>query len=145
MSFPKLKPIQSKSRPGTWVVSVPASISNSGKKESPTFRSKNTALEWATRFKDERLNGKRVTSSSAKEQEALSHFRQHVGDLSLMPKVVTHWLTTSAAAVKPKPFAEVVAGFLNWRQHQGQWEKSTAEDTKGRLRIFAQFLGDRLI
>jgi hypothetical protein len=142
--FPRLKPVQSKSRPGTWVVSVPASISESGKKESPTFRSRNAALEWATRFKDERL-GKKAATVSDEEKEALTHFRQHVGDLKLMPEVVRHWLATSRVAIKPVTVAVVVDGFLVWRPTHGQWSRSTAEDTAGRLKIFAQALGSRLI
>jgi len=126
-------------------VSVPASISNSGKKESPTFRSKNTALEWVVRFKDERINGKKSATFSAEEQEALAHFRQHVGDVKFMPKVVAHRLATSVVAVKPVTVADLVSGFLGWRSFQGEWSKSTAEDTVSRLRIFTQALGHRLV
>lgn len=145
MRFPRLKPIQAKSRPGTWVVSVPASISKSGKKESPTFRSKNAALEFAVRFKDERINGNKQSSFSVKEQEALMHFQQQVGDLDLMPEVVRHWLTTSGAAIKPVTVTEAIAGFLDWRPGHGQWNRSTAEDTISRLGIFKQSLGELLI
>jgi integrase len=119
-------------------------MSASGKKENPTFQSKTAANEWAIRFKNERINGKKQSTFSSEEQEALWHFRQHVGALNLMPEVVRHWLTTSAVVIKPITVAELVTGFLGWRSRQGQWSRSTAEDTTGRLSVLTRSLGERL-
>jgi integrase len=144
VKFPNLKPKEWKARPGTWIVSEPASYSPSGKRENHYFKNRNKALEWVARYKAERNEyGKQTVMPD--ERTALMFFRQHVGDLNLMPEVVRHWLTTSAVAIKPISVANLVAGYLGWRPHQGQWSRSTAEDTVGRFRVLTQSLGDRLV
>src|SRR5271166_423655 len=118
MMFPKLKPKESKARPGTWIVSVPASFSISGKRENHYFRNKNTALEWVVRYKGERNeHGKGAIMPD--ERTALMFFKEHVGDLKLLPDVVRHWLTTSSHAVEVTLVSDVVDRFLEWRAHQG--------------------------
>jgi integrase len=141
VKFPNLKPKEWKARPGTWIVAEPASYSVSGKRENHYFKNKNAALEWVARYKAERNEyGKQTVMPD--ERTALMFFRQHVGDLNLMPEVVRHWLTTSAVAIKPITITDLVTGFLVWRSQQGQWTRSTAEDTTSRLRVVTQSLGD---
>jgi len=144
MRFPHLKPKEWKQRPGTWIVSVPASFSVSGKRENHYFKNKNAALEWVARYKAER-NEHGKAALMPDERTALLFFREHVGDLKLLPEVVHHWLTTSSRAIEQAKVSDVVDRFLEWRPDQGRWSRSTAEDTVGRLGIFTQFLGDRLI
>jgi integrase len=144
MRIPKLKPAPWKQRPGTWIVSVPATFSLSRKRENHYFPSRNAALEWVTRYKAERSEHGR-SSVTAEERNAIAFFRIHVGHLALLPDIVRHWRLTASEAFQQMKVAEVVNRFLEWRPAQGRWSLSTAEDTKSRLGIFRAAFQDRFI
>jgi integrase len=144
MRTPRLKPKEWKHRPGTWIVSVPASFSISGKRQNHYFKSKNAAVEWVAKQKFERdTHGRQAVTPE--ERAAIVFFRENVGDIKLLPDVIRHWLKTSSQAVESAKVSVVVERFLQWRQHQGRWTPSTAEDTLGRLGTFKQSFGDRPI
>jgi integrase len=144
MRYPKLKPKEWKQRPGTWIVSEPATHTPSGKRINHYFRSKNAALDWASRYREERLEyGNQAVTPE--ERSAILFFREHVGDLKLLPEVVRHWRLTAPESIQQIKVSDAMERFLDWRQHQGRWTRSTAEDTRGRLAIFERSLGDRFI
>jgi hypothetical protein len=141
MRYPKLKPRRWKKRPGYWIISEPASFSLSGKRVNHYFKSENAALEWVSQHKRQR-HEHGTQSVTSEERNAILFFREQVGDLKLLPEVVRHWRTTAAEAIESTKVAEAVDRFLGWRQHQGRWNPSTAEDTRSRLSIFqAAFAG----
>jgi hypothetical protein len=144
MRHPKLKPRRWKKRPGYWIVSEPASFSLLGKRVNHYFRSENAALEWASQYKRQR-HEHGSQSVTSEERNAILFFREQVGDLKLLPEVVRHWRTTAAEAICSTTVAATVDHFLDWRQHQGRWNQSTAEDTRSRLSAFTAVFGDRPI
>ena len=144
MQYPKLKPRRWKKRPGYWIVSKPASSSLSGKRVNHYFKSENAALEWVSQYKRHRLEHG-AQSVTSEERNAILFFREQVGELKLLPEVVRHWRTTAAGAIEPAKVSMAVDRFLDWRQHQGRWNPSTAEDTRSRLSIFKTAFSDKFI
>ena len=125
-------------------MSVPATFSLSAKRENHYFPSRNAALEWVSRYKAERIeHGK--NSITSEERNAIAFFREHVGDLSLLPDIVRHWRLTASEALQQTKVCDVVDRFLEWRPAQGRWSPSTAEDTKSRLGIFKRAFEERCI
>jgi integrase len=144
MRYPKLKPRRWKKRPGYWYISEPASFSPSGKRVNHYFRSENAALEWVSQYKRARHeHGNQSVTSE--ERNAILFFREQVGDLKLLPEVIRHWRTTAAEAICSTTVPAAVEHFLDWRQHQGRWNLSTAEDTRSRLSIFKAAFSDKSI
>jgi integrase len=144
MRYPKLKPRRWKKRPHIWIVSEPASFSLSGKRVNHYFKSENAALEWASQHKRQR-HEHGTQSVTSEERNAILFFREQVGDLKLLPEVVRHWRTTAAEAICSTTVAAAVEHFLDWREHQGRWNPSTAEDTRSRLSIFKAAFSDKAI
>jgi integrase len=144
MRYPKLKPRKWKSRPGYWYIPEPASSSLSGKRVNHYFPSENAAREWASQYKRQRQEHG-AQSVTSEERNAIMFFREQVGDLKLLPEVVRHWRTTAAEAICSTTVTAAVDHFLGWRQHQGRWNQSTAEDTRSRLSAFTAVFGNKPI
>jgi hypothetical protein len=142
MRQPKFK--LHKSRSGYWIISEPASFSPTGKRVNHYFRTESEALDWRSQYRYQRReHGAQPVTSE--ERNAILFFREQVGDLKLLPEVVRHWRTTAAEAICLNTVAAAVDHFLSWRERQGRWNPSTAEDTRSRLSIFKAAFSDKSI
>ena len=101
-------------------------------------------MEWASQHERQR-HEHGTQSVTTEERNAILFFREQVGDLKLLPEVVRHWRSTAAEAIESAKVADAVDRFLDWRQHQGRWNLSTAEDTRSRLSIFKTAFSDKFI
>jgi integrase len=133
-----------KPRAGTWYVSVSAKVSKTRKRENHYFKSQNAAKEWISKFKNEQAQHGQA-AISGEERRWINFFRDSVGNLSILPKVIEHWKMTGPDCLSQTTVADAIDDFLKWRPFQGRWSHSTAEDTFGRLRVFKQSFGDRFI
>jgi hypothetical protein len=133
-----------KPRPGTWVVAVSAKASKTRKRENHYFKSQNAAKEWIARFKSEHAEHGQ-SAISGEERRWINFFRDSVGDLTVLPRVIEHWKATGPDCLSKTTVVGVIDQFLKWRPFQGRWSPSTAEDTLSRLGIFKHLFGDRFI
>jgi integrase len=139
-----MKARRCKSRPNLWYVPVRKSVSSTGKRENKYFKSLNAANEWISRFKYEQLEHGRA-QISGEERRWINFFRDQVGSLELLPKVVEHWKSTGPDHLAQTTVKVAVKQFLDWRPHQGRWSRSTAEDTCSRLGIFERSFSQQFI
>ena len=77
-----------------------------------------------------------VSLVTGEDRQWLSFLKSQVGDLALLPEVVSHWKATGAGSVTPTTVESAVAAFLD---HQlPQVKRRTASDIKSRLNAFCE-------
>src|SRR5258708_29721533 len=78
---------------GRWQVRVPAKLSKSGRGESRYFPTKSQATKFAKEFRAENREHGR-SGVSGKEREWIAYARNELGNLDLLPEVISHWKRT---------------------------------------------------
>jgi len=77
-----------------------------------------------------------VVLVTSEDRQWLAFLKSQVGDLAVLPEVISHWKATGAGSVCPTTVEAAVAAFLD---HQlPQVERRTQSDIKSRLKAFCE-------
>ena len=125
---------------GRWRVFVPRKLSKHGKREIRNFASKSQASKFIKDFKSETREHGRA-SVTAEERAVIVSARNRLGDLSILPTVIDHWLATGAV-LSPIAAKDASRAFLDARRAD-YTNKRTWHDVKWRIEAFGEHFGAR--
>jgi integrase len=133
-----MKPIERTD--GRWQVRIANKLSKSGKRESRYFATKSQAQKFVAEFKAEtREHGR--SGVSGKEREWIAYARNELGNLDLLPEVITHWKRTGER-LAPILTAEAATAYS--KAAEGEYEnRRTLNDVKERIQVFSTRFGAR--
>jgi integrase len=133
-----MKPIERTD--GRWQVRIASKLSKSGKRESRYFASKSQAQKFVADFKAEtREHGR--SGVSGKEREWIAYARNELGNLDLLPEVITHWKRTGER-LAPILTAEAVKTYSKAAEDEYE-NRRTLNDVKERIQVFSTRFGTR--
>ncbi len=103
------------------VVAAPAGFDGFPTRRHYYFKTKNAAHEFRLRIKRWKAEQKSPTdtlSFDENDKRWLAYLRAHVGNLELLPEIVTHWERTAKALTEPLLVAELVERFTAYRKER---------------------------
>jgi integrase len=125
---------------GRYEVRVPRKYSQSGKRESHYFKTKDDAQNFISDFADERReHGRQVITAT--ERRWVGYWRERVGSLELMPTIVNFW-KRSGENLKPIATQAAVKAFIDAADAEYS-NRRTLNDIVSRLRRFGDHFGTR--
>jgi integrase len=132
--------VPGKRNDGRYEVRVPRKYSQSGKRESHYFKTKDDAQGFIKQFEDERReHGRQAITAS--ERRWLGYWRERVGSLELMPTIVNFW-KKSGENLKPISTRDAVKAFTDTADAEYS-NRRTLSDIVSRLRRFGDHFGSR--
>jgi integrase len=127
---------------GRWEIRIPRKLSRSGRRESKYFPSKNQAEKFIKEFKTEtREHGR--SGVTGKEREWVSYARNELGNLDLLPEVISHYKRT-AVHLSPITAADAVNLYVQAAESEYQ-NRRTLADVRERARAFGVRFGARML
>jgi hypothetical protein len=125
-----------------WRVTVPAKLSDNGKRSDKYFDSQKAAQKFIDGLLSEREeHGKQ--SVTAEERHWINVARHELGDLSKLREVLDHWRRTGSG-VKPILVRDAVERFKAFR-FADKLNTETVRDITWRLSAFSERFGNRLM
>jgi integrase len=127
---------------GRYEIRIPRKVSASGKRESKYFRTLAEAESFIQAFKaEQREHGRQ--SISATERRWVGYLRERVGDLSLLPEIVSFW-KRSGEHLQPIATNAAVRAYIGFCDAEYS-NRRTLADISSRLGRFADHFGARLL
>jgi len=81
------------------------------------------------RWKAEQKSPADTLSFDDSDKRWLAYLRAHVGNLELLPAIVTHWERTAKPITRPLKVEELCKAFVLYRQSKGLDKATLSEDT----------------
>jgi integrase len=103
------------------VVTAPAGFDGIANRRNSYFKTKRAAEEFRLRIKRWKAEQKSPTETLSfddNDKRWLAYLRAHVGNLELLPEIVTHWEKTAKALSKKFSLSELVERFKEARKNQ---------------------------
>ena len=113
------------------VVTAPAGFDGYETRRNHYCKTKNSAKELRLRIKRWKAEQKSPTdtlSFDENDKRWLAYLRAHVGNLELLPEIVTHWERTKKALAQTLTVAELVERFTSFRKGQKLSRATFGED-----------------
>jgi integrase len=129
---------------GRWFVRVPARMSDSGKRESRYFDTKEKASKFITDFKEEKIeHGKQAVTSDDRATVAI--LRRELGSdyQTLLPDILRHWKLTGEK-LNQIEVKDAVKEFLN-SAAKDYPNRRTLNDIRERMESFKAVFTSRLV
>ena len=114
-------------------------MSPTGKTQRKLFKTRDGAREFCGDQKDEHEHGR--ATITADERAVIVAARNRLGDLSILPRVIDHWLATGAV-LNPIGAKEAAKSFLDSKKSDYP-NKRTWHDVKWRIESFGEHFGTR--
>src|SRR5208282_2111937 len=95
------------------------------------FKTRNGAREFRLRIKRWKAEQKSPTDTLSfddSDKRWLAYLRAHVGNLELLPAIVTHWERTAKPITRPLKVEELCKAFVLYRQSKGLDKATLSED-----------------
>jgi integrase len=125
---------------GRWMVRIPRKLSRSGRRESRYFPSKNQAEKFIKEFKSETLEHGR-SGVSSDERQWINFARNQIGNLDLLPEVISHYQRT-AVHLSPITAGEAVKLYIQSAEAEYP-NRRTFNDVRERAQAFSNRYGPR--
>src|SRR5208283_3849677 len=103
----------------------------SGTRRDYYFNTKNAARKFRLRIKRRKAEQKSpadALSFDDSDKRWLAYLRAHVGNLELLPAIVTHWERTAKPITRPLKVEELCKDFVLYRQSKGLDKATLSED-----------------
>ena len=107
------------------------------------FKTRNAAREFRlriNRWKAEQKYPSDVSSFDDADERWLAYLRAHVGNLELLPAIVTHWERTAKPITRPLKVEELCKAFVLYREGKGL-DKATLSENRYISRRLQKHLG----
>jgi hypothetical protein len=95
------------------------------------FKTRNAAREFRLRikrWKAEQKSPADTLSFDDSDKRWLAYLRAHVGNLELLPAIVTHWERTAKRITRPLKVEELCKAFVFYREGKGLDKATLSED-----------------
>ena len=112
-------------------VTAPAGFDGQGTRRDYYFKTRNGAREFRLRikrWKAEQKSPADTLSFDDSDKRWLAYLRAHVGNLELLPAIVTHWERTAKPITRPLKVEELCKAFVLYRQSKGLDKATLSED-----------------
>jgi len=112
-------------------VTAPAGFDSQGTRRDYYFKTRNGAREFRLRikrWKAEQKSPADTLSFDDSDKRWLAYLRAHVGNLELLPAIVTHWERTAKPITRPLKVEELCKAFVLYRQSKGLDKATLSED-----------------
>src|SRR3984893_6891979 len=112
-------------------VTAPASFDGQGTRRDYYFKTRNAAREFrlrVKRWKAEQKSPADTLSFADSDKRWLAYLRAHVGNLELLPAIVTHWERTAKPITRPLKVEDLCKAFVLYRQGKGLDKATLSED-----------------
>ena len=112
-------------------VTAPAGFDGQGTRRDYYFKTRNAAREFRLRikrWKAEQKSPADTLSFDDSDKRWLAYLRAHVGNLELLPAIVTHWERTAKPITRPLKVEELCKAFVLYRQSKGLDKATLSED-----------------
>ena len=112
-------------------VTAPAGFDGLATRRDYYFKTRNGAREFRLRikrWKAEQKSPADTLSFDDSDKRWLAYLRAHVGNLELLPAIVTHWERTAKPITRPLKVEELCKAFVLYRQSKGLDKATLSED-----------------
>src|SRR6202011_1922343 len=112
-------------------VTAPAGFDGEGTRRDYYFKTRNGARDFRLRIKRWKTQQKTPAdpfSFEDSDKRWLAYLRAHVGNLELLPAIVTHWERTAKLIPCPLKVEELCKAFVLYRQSKGLDKATLSED-----------------
>src|ERR1700758_4035555 len=112
-------------------ITAPAGFDGQATRRDYYFKTRNAAREFRLRIKRWKAEQKSPTdtlSFADSGKRWLAYLRAHVGNLELLPAIVTHWERTAKPITRPLKVEELSKAFVLYRQSKGLDKATLSED-----------------
>jgi hypothetical protein len=123
-----------------WAIEIPKRMSPTGKAQRKLFATRDAAREFCSGRKEEH-NEHGKASITAEERAVIVSVRDRLGDLSILPTVIDHWLATGVV-LNPIGAKDAAKAFLD-AVKADYGNKRTWHDVKWRIESFGEMAGAR--
>jgi hypothetical protein len=128
-------------------VTAPAGFDGQATRRDYYFKARNAAREFRLRikrWKAEQKSPADTLSFDDSDKRWLAYLRAHVGNLELLPAIVTHWERTAKPITRPLKVEELCKAFVLYRQGKGL-DKATLSEDRYISRRLQKHLGGYMI
>ena len=112
-------------------VTAPAGFDGQATRRDYYFKTRNAAREFRLRIKRWKAEQKSPTDTLSfddSDKRWLAYLRAHVGNLELLPAILTHWERTAKPISRPLKVEELCKAFVLYRQGKGLDKATLSED-----------------
>src|SRR5260370_25057211 len=112
-------------------VTAPAGFDGQATRRDYYFKTRNVAREFRIRIKRWKAEQKYPAdplSFDDSDKRWLAYLRAHVGNLELLPAIVTHWERTAKPITRPLKVEELCKAFVLYRESKGLDKATLSED-----------------
>src|SRR5215472_11680989 len=112
-------------------VTAPAGFDGQATRRDYYFKARKAAREFRLRIKRWKAEQKSPTDTLSfddSDKRWLAYLRAHVGNLELLPAIVTHWERTAKPISRPLKVEELCKAFVLYRQGKGLDKATLSED-----------------
>ena len=112
-------------------VTAPAGFDGQTTRRDYYFKARNAAREFRLRIKRWKAEQKSPTDTLSfddSDKRWLAYLRAHVGNLELLPAIVTHWERTAKPITRPLKVEELCKAFVLYREVKGLHKATLSED-----------------
>ena len=112
-------------------VTAPAGFDGQATRRDYYFKIRNAAREFRLRIKRWKAEQKcpsDTLSFDDSDKRWLAYLRAHVGNLELLPAIVTHWERTAKPITRPLKVEELCRAFVLYREGKGLDKATLSED-----------------
>src|SRR5258708_18742187 len=114
-----------------YYLAAAAGFDGHGTRRDYYFKTRNGAREFRLRikrWKAEQKSPADTLSFDDSDKRWLAYLRAHVGNLELLPAIVTHWERTAKPITRPLKVEELCKAFVLYRQSKGLDKATLSED-----------------
>ena len=112
-------------------VTAPVGFDGQATRRDYYFKARNAAREFRLRIKRWKAEQKSPTDTLSfddSDKRWLAYLRAHVGNLELLPAIVTHWERTAKPISQPLKVEDLCKAFVLYRQGKGLDKATLSED-----------------